>query len=204
MNNRSVLVSGVGINDADYTVTINETVSGRKKQVWVCPIYSTWKHVIERCYSREFQKRCPTYAGCEVVPEWKVFSGFRSWMMTQDYAGKQLDKDLLVPGNKIYGPDTCVFLPSEVNSFLTENKSSRGPWAVGVCWNKWRKKFHARCKNPFSGKTENLGYFDSEHEAHSAWKARKNELACEYASIEKTPIVARALRTRYANSYLTS
>lgn len=204
MTKRNGLVHGFGINDADYSVTLNATVSGRKKQLWICPFYSSWRHLIERCHSERFQSRCPTYKGCSVVPEWKIFSHFRLWMLHQDYQGKQLDKDILLPGNKLYGPETCVFVAAELNTFLTENKLCLGGYAVGVCWSKWSNKFHARCKNPFSGKNENLGYFDKESEAHAAWRERKHQLACIYASVEKNPHVARALRARYASPNLPS
>lgn len=198
MTKRDGLVHGVGINDADYSVTVNAKVSGKKKQLWMCPMYSTWRHVLERCHSEKFLARCPTYAGCTAVSEWMLFSAFRSWMTTQDYEGKQLDKDILVPGNKIYGPDTCVFVSSDLNVFLTENKVTRGEWPVGVCWNKWSGKFQVRCNNPFSGKHENLGYFATQEEAHAAWRSRKHELACTYADVQTDARIANALRTRYA------
>ena len=46
MKNRK-LVCGVGINDADYVVTKQETigyVDGKQKQklIWRCPFYKTW------------------------------------------------------------------------------------------------------------------------------------------------------------------
>lgn len=54
MNNISVLVSGVGINDADYTVTINETVSGRKTGVGLPDLFD-----MEACYRALLQQGVP-------------------------------------------------------------------------------------------------------------------------------------------------
>ena len=107
------LVYGVGINDADYVVQKFETigyVSGKKKQkrVWRCPYYRVWTHMLERCYDVKRQERQPTYKDCSVSTEWLTFSVFKSWMEKQDFEGKQLDKDLLIEGNKIYSAETCV------------------------------------------------------------------------------------------------
>ena len=107
------LVYGVGINDADYVVQKWETigyVNGKQKQklIWICPYYSAWKSMLKRCYSSKYQDKRPTYKGCSVSDEWLTFSVFKVWMEKQDWEGKQLDKDLLFEGNKIYSADTCV------------------------------------------------------------------------------------------------
>lgn len=105
------LVYGVGLNDADYKVnTIDE--SGKSVR---CPIYTQWKNMMARCYAESTHKNQPTYRECSVDPRWHSFMGFRDWMIGCDYEGKCLDKDKLVSGNKIYGPDTCLWLTHEEN-----------------------------------------------------------------------------------------
>ena len=202
-NNRN-LVCGVGINDADYVVTKLETVGyvdGKQKQkvVWRCPIYRVWSSMIERCYSAKYQDSQPTYKGCSVSEEWLTFSNFRAWMVTQDWEGKHLDKDILFEGNKVYSADTCVFVTPMVNTFTTERGNDRGKWLLGVYWEKCANKFRSRCRNPFTKKNESLGYFDSEQEAHNAWLKRKLELAHELAAIQTDERVAKALIARYTN-----
>lgn len=149
------LVRGVGVNDADYVVQRNETVvvNGKRKLklVWVCLYYKTWTNMINRCYSTKFQERQPTYIGCTVSKEWLTFSNFRSWMEKQDFANKQLDKDLLFEGNKIYSPETCVFVSGMVNSFANDQGAARGDCLVGVCWRKGMSKYKSQCGNPFTG-----------------------------------------------------
>ena len=76
--------------------------------------------MLQRCYSESHLVRQPTYKGCSVCEEWLTFSNFKSWMEQQDWEGKQLDKDLLVYKNKIYSPETCVFVSSVINSFFVE------------------------------------------------------------------------------------
>ena len=197
------LVYGVGVNDSDYSVRRYEEIShvdGKRKQklVWFCPYYRAWTSMLERCYSAKRQERQPTYKGCTVAPEWLTFSVFRNWMRKQDFEGNHLDKDLLVQGNKVYSPETCVFVSQLVNSFTVDRGAARGEWLIGVNWDKDRKKFRSSCGNPFTKKLEYLGLFTTEQEAHNAWRKRKLELAHLLAGEQEDPRVARALVERYS------
>ena len=205
MEKKKRLVCGVGINDADYNVyrTSSKMVDGKriKKVDWVCPIYLTWKDMITRCYSDKFQSKPKntTYKGCTVCDEWLRFSNFRAWMIQQDYRGKDLDKDLLIKGNKVYSPTTCVFVSKMVNLFMMGCDAKRGKHLIGVHWNKAAGKFVAQCSNPFLNKVEHLGCFDNEKEAHEAWRTKKHELAIRYASKQDDPRLVKALLERYSN-----
>lgn len=185
------LVQGVGINDANYVV--RPTINGK---LVTCPFYGVWKGMLTRCYSSKYHERRPTYLGCSVFQEWLTFSNFRAWMETQDYIGKELDKDILFKGNKIYSPQTCVFVPANVNLLLTDCINKRGNYLIGVCWNKTVGKFQADCRDG-SGKRVYLGCYTTELEAHLAWKACKHKIACKLAEGQSDPRVAEALRIRY-------
>ena len=198
------LVHGVGVNDADYVVQKFETigcVDGKRKQklIWICPYYQAWKDMLKRCYSTKTQERYPTYRGCSVSEDWLTFSAFKAWMEVQDWEGMQLDKDILLEGNKVYRAETCVFVSGTVNGFTTDRGNDRGEWLIGVYWNKRRSKFVSMCSNPFTKKQEHLGYFTCEQKAHTAWLKRKLELAKELAAIQTDPRVAEALINRYSN-----
>lgn len=193
MRKRNKLVYGVGVNDADYVV--QPIVNG--KQV-MCPFYQTWVDMLKRCYIEKFQVNNPTYIGCSVYEEWLTFSNFKSWMEQQDWEGKQLDKDLLVKGNKVYSPETCVYVDSAVNNFIIDRGAARGECPIGVRFHKRYGKFYAHCRNPFTKKLEHLGCFDCPNQAHIAWQSRKHELACQFADLQQDPRVAKALRERYA------
>ena len=208
MRSRKGLIYNIGINDANYPVQINENTgdifpSGKKKQkvVWRCPFYNRWTGMIERCYSLKWRKKYSTYKGCTVCKSWLTFSNFRKWMITKDWEGKELDKDLLVEGNKIYSPTTCIFIDQKINKFVLEQLKRKGEFLIGCSWSKQHKRFKANCNNTFTKKYEFLGYFDSETEAHLAWKERKHELACQLANSEYVtdPRLARVLRIRYEN-----
>jgi len=108
---RRSLVHGVGVNDADY----NTQIVNNKKVIWRCPFYDKWYAMLKRCYSPLWHKQYPTYIGCSVCPEWRYFSKFRLWMENQKWEGMELDKDILIKGNRVYGPDTCCFIPQAIN-----------------------------------------------------------------------------------------
>lgn len=190
---RSRIVCGVGINDADYAVIRQETVNG-KRQVTECPFYRAWKNMLNRCYSKRPGRSRAIYSGCTVCPEWHRFSTFRKWMIGQDWQDKQLDKDILVENNKIYSPDTCAFVSRELNNFLTHSAKP----SVGVSWNAGRHKYQAYCNNPLTGKPDFLGWFDNSRNAHKAWRKRKNELAWQWADLEPDARLAAALRSRFS------
>jgi hypothetical protein len=104
-------VHGVGINDADYE--IHPTINGKKA---MCKYYRSWHSMLERCYSKKVQARQPAYKGCTVCDEWLTFSNFKSWMIKQEWQGKALDKDIRVKGNKVYSPETCMFVTAKENT----------------------------------------------------------------------------------------
>lgn len=190
------LVCGVGINDASYPVKPVKQ-KGSKDRV-VCPFYKKWKAMIERCYSKKYQKHQPTYDGCEVCANWLVFSNFKQWMESQDWIGKDLDKDILKIGNRIYSEENCVLVSETLNGFLINNAyKKKSDYMLGVSISTDGNRFVASCQNPFTGKAEYLGRFERENEAHQAWKKRKHELACQLAELQTDERVANALRTRY-------
>ena len=195
MRAKNKLICGIGINDASYEITRHTYKDGKRKIEWVCPIYKVWKNMHHRCASGA----SPTYDACSVHPDWIRFSEFYKWMKDKDYLGKDLDKDILFPGNKVYGPDTCIFVSHAVNSFILDRAARRGPYLIGVNMHAQTGKFRAKCRNPITGKCDHLGLFSSEREAHNAWKARKHQIACSYAENEPDQRLKNALMTRFSN-----
>lgn len=195
-----------GINDVEYQVQEQEyyvTAEGvhKRRIIWTCPAYRKWLNMMVRCYCESFLQRQPTYQGCSVDKEWLKFSNFASWCKSQpnpDWVNSHLDKDLLIRGNKIYSPSTVVLVTKQVNQFAVDSIKCRGQYLVGASWSKQRNKYLAQCNNPFRATQENLGGFDTELEAHLAWKAKKHEHANQLADLQNDPRVAQALRLRYA------
>lgn len=178
-------VQGVGINDADYPV-------GQGK----CHFYTIWLAVLNRCYSPKLLIRNPTYVGCSVVTEWHLFSNFKNWMAQQNWEGKVLDKDLMVPGNKVYGPDTCLFITQKINTLINKQPNQRGELPIGVA--RCLDKYKATMKR--DKKTHHIGVFDSIDAAALGYKKAKADWIEYHAGIEPCPITKAAL-LRAADHY---
>ena len=102
-------VFGVGVLGTKYSITI----SGRNTKE-----YNLWQSMLRRCYSDCSKKQRPTYEGCEVSNNFKSYEYFYEWCHEQigfSADGFDLDKDLLIKGNKVYSEPTCVFIPKEIN-----------------------------------------------------------------------------------------
>ena len=102
-----------------------------------------------------------------------------AWMKTQPWEEKQLDKDLLVPGNKVYSPETCVFVSANLNKLLNNNPAKRGEYPMGVRFHKHKNKFEASFGK--FGKFKHIGYFKTPEEAHEAYKKERSKYILEIA-----------------------
>ena len=199
----SKLVFGVGTNDLDYKVRVMEYVTedgGERilKPVFVCKYYEVWKDMLKRCYSNKYLESNPSYNGTSVCNDWLYATVFRKWMDEQDWQGKSLDKDIIVPKSKLYSPDTCGFVLQATNKFVIARDASRGRYPIGVTLCKRTGKYQASCGNPFSGKREYLGHYSTPKEAHEAWRKRKHDLAQLVAAKESDMRVVEALKKRYS------
>lgn len=98
--------------------------------------YSTWKRMMERCYSKAYSDIYITYKDCSVCEEWHDYSNFEEWYNENYYKIREeqmeLDKDILTKGNKTYSPETCVFVPKLINSLFTKRGRQRGSLPIGV------------------------------------------------------------------------
>lgn len=193
---KNKLILGVGVNDSDYVLNKWIWIDGKLKVTWTCPFYLRWRNMLVRCYCPKFQNKRKSYSGCFVCNEWLTFSNFKQWMEQQDWEGKQLDKDLLVPGNKVYSPETCMFISNTLNVFLADSSASRGHWPLGVYWKKETNKFVAQVT--VNNKQKHLGVFDTSEEAHEAWRQAKYEMAVKLAAEQPDDRVSKALLARYS------
>ena len=126
------------------------------------------------------------YEGCFVNTEWHTLSNFKGWVESQDIKdlkGVDLDKDLLVFGNKEYSPKNCKLLPKPLNIFLTDNLINRGDLPIGVSReNKkgiWTGRYRSQCQDPFNKTTKSsyIGVYDTVFEAFEMWRVTKQKYA---------------------------
>ena len=98
--------------------------------------YNTWGHMLRRCYDPYYLNEHPTYRDCIVCEEWHNFQNFAKWFYENYYECNdeqmQLDKDILIKGNKIYSPNTCILVPKRINSLFTKSDALRGEYPIGV------------------------------------------------------------------------
>lgn len=106
------LVHGVGINDLDDEY-LNKT-----------KLYNIWKQMLYRCYDKKWLESRPTYIGCSVCEEWHYLSNFKKWFDENYIEGYALDKDIFSNGNKVYSPETCCFVPLQINNAIKNSKES--------------------------------------------------------------------------------
>lgn len=135
-------------------------------------LYRAWDKMKSRCREGgKLQTSRPTYKGCAYIQEWNSFEVFSLWAVTQKGFDRwDLDKDILVRDNKIYSPDTCLFVPSWVNTLLI-NGIQKGDLPVGVVARQGR---YASSISKY-GKGHWLGTFGSPEEAHTAYLKAKVE-----------------------------
>lgn len=192
---KSKLIYGIGINDSAEPVSWY-TLNGKRE---MCKIYSKWVCILQRCYSDYGLSENPTYRGVTICDDWKYFTKFKSWVQSQTWEDLDLDKDILIHGNKVYAPDLCVFVDQKVNNFLTERKMTSNPYPTGVVFLNHLNKFKAACHNVKTKQQKHIGLFETAEEAHLAWLFYKLEQAKSLASEQTDQRVAVALISRYEN-----
>lgn len=106
--------------------------------------WAKWGNMFERCYCPKYQSERPSYIGVSIDERWYNFQEFAKWFYNQPFfvKGWHLDKDLLVKGNRVYGPDTCCLVPNEVNSLTVNHADDRKAFDKAV--EKWRGKIDER------------------------------------------------------------
>lgn len=162
---------GIGTFDYDGLCTDEE--------IKVC--YYVWKDMLRRT-TKAFQEKHKSYVGVSVCGEWLSFNNFKAWFDKNYKPNFALDKDVLSPaGNKIYSPDTCCFIPQELNKVISKRVTKRTGLPNGVhCTlsGKYDARLYAGRKYAY------LGLYDKQEDAHKAYKDAKelyvHNLAKEY------------------------
>lgn len=164
-------------------------------------VYDTWNHMLKRCYDPKYHMERPTYSNCEVCEEWLNFQVFSKWYEENYYEIEDkvmsLDKDILVKGNKIYSPDTCVFVPQQINTLFVKSDAIRGELPIGVTINTNGRtnKFQAQCK--VNGKKTYIGNYSSPEKAFEAYKEFKENIIKSTADEYKEYIPAKLYDAMY-------
>lgn len=140
--------------------------------------YEVWNNILVRCFDEKYKEKYPTYQNVTCCEEWLLFENFYEWLHSQPNFEKWLngkrwdvDKDIIIKGNKVYSPDNCCLVPNNVNKLFSKNDSCRGNLPIGVCIK--NGLFYVSCSNPFTRKTEFLGYSNTPEQGFLIYKKKK-------------------------------
>ena len=149
-------ICGVGINDADESVFDTDA-------------YQVWVNMIKRCYDERVISRRECYRGCTICTEWLRLSNFLSWYRENCKPGYQVDKDILIKGNKVYSPDTCLGVPRRINALFISARAVRGKYPIGVSYR--YKRYVAQIN--YGHGSVCLGRYKTPEEAFAVYKQAK-------------------------------
>ena len=155
--------------------------------------YRKWESMLDRVHGRSCKQDVANpYYDTSVSEDFRWFGDFKNWCEKQVGFGNEnwaLDKDILVKGNKVYSPETCCFVPVELNSLLVNNRATRGEFPVGVYYDVSRSKFQSHIR--MHGKRKHLGRFVTPEEAFQAYKQAKEAYIKEVVELYKDQIDIR-------------
>jgi len=158
-----ITVCGIGyLGNGEYKAYINGKQTAQ---------YAIWHGMLQRCYDKNVQDTHPAYIGCSVTKEWHNFQNFAKWYNESYYEVEgqrmHLDKDWIKKGNKIYSPDTCIFVPQIINSLIVNRKRARGNLPLGICIH--RDKYIVFC----ASNTKKQVYLGTHNTPELAFKSYK-------------------------------
>lgn len=141
----------IKINDLKYT---------RNQYQLYKEAYRYWQNMH---YRVEHSKN---YTSVSICNAWYAFGNFYAWFEPNYENGWQLDKDLL--SGTIYSPDTCLFVPNEVNQLFRKFSTSL---MKGVVRN--HKGYQAQIS--INGVIIKLGTYPTVQEAHEEYVLARKE-----------------------------
>lgn len=151
----------IGIIGNEYPVSINGKITKE---------YNAWYGMLKRCFDEKYKNKYPAYKYVTCCKDFLYYSKFYEWLHNQPNFYKwiveknwNVDKDILIKGNKIYSQETCCLVSNEVNKLFTKHNNARGYLPIGV--SKSGGKYKATCNNPFNKNREYLGTYDTVNEA---------------------------------------
>lgn len=163
--------------------------------------YAMWRAKNERC-SVEYWGKKPSYKGCTQTDLFSDYDSFYEWCHSNPWFNKyddkgnvfQLDKDVVTNGGKVYGEDTCVFVPSEINNlFLRPTLPRHLP--VGVV--KKGSKYIAQIN--YDGYAVKIGTYETPEEAEQKYLAAKGEVvyakACRWQGMVDPRVIESLMQT---------
>jgi len=179
------------INDSIYQM--REEIDGI---TYLCPLYSTWAGLKDRT-----NKKVEGYEDCSICEDWRRYSNFRAWMVEQDWEDQEIDKDILIPGNRHYSPDTCAFVSRRMNNLFKTVHGSTSDLPMGVHYDnepRRRNKPYGVRLVRFNERIR-LGRYATVEEAYSVYLNAKADYIYDVAVLERDTRILPAIVARLPN-----
>lgn len=153
--------------------------------------YQYWHDMIKRSFDLKLKEKRPSYKDITCCNEWLSFQTFAKWFdenyYTVDDERIHLDKDILYKGNKIYSPETCIFVPARINELFTQQPKSKYGLPTGV--DKLPSgKFRVRIATHGNNLNKHFGVYDVLDEAINSYKINKKDYIITIANLYKDKI----------------
>ena len=110
----------MGIIGNEYPVSINSKITKE---------YNAWYSMLKRCFDEKYKNKYPAYKYVTCCEDFLYYSKFYEWLHNQPNFNKwiieenwNVDKDILIKGNKIYSQETCCLVSNEVTSIRKVDK----------------------------------------------------------------------------------
>ena len=175
-------VFNVGMIGEKYPISIDRKLTKE---------YNTWSGMLRRCFNEKHKNEHPTYDNASCCDDWLLYDNFYEWLHNQENFDKwsgdnkfAIDKDILIKGNKHYGPNTCCLVPMSVNSLFAFEKPKVYDDELPIGVKKKKNKFYSRCCNPITGERKYLGSYSTSEEAFFVYKQYKENLIRQVAELE--------------------
>ena len=177
-------VCNIGIIGDKYQAKIENTKEKTKE-------YISWSSMITRCYSEINETNENFYYKYQdviVCDEWLLYENFYEWLHSQENWDNlknvkfEIDKDILIKGNKIYSPKTCCLVPHNVNSLFIACGKARGKYPIGVTYKSRDDVFEVQCR--INGKETYLGRSKTPEEGFLIYKNYKEKYIKQVAQEE--------------------
>ena len=153
--------------------------------------YVVWQAMRQRLVHKEW------YKDVTICAEWETYEGFLEWFNSNEFSNYRdelgnfyvLGKDVLGSERRLYSPETCAFIPQQLNNMFRRKSSSM---KSGV-------QYLSRQKNPYRAyinynrKHIHLGYYSTEDEAHSKFLEARKDCLKNFLEVHSGRLDARVV-----------
>lgn len=153
-------------------------------------LFEIWRGIRKRCGKHK------NYIDCKVCDAWMYdYQAFAEWATPRCKDGWEIDKDLLVKGNRVYSPETCCFIPQHINTILVKNNARRGKHPIGISYYEKDRLYQSRVSE--YGNLVYLGSFRDQISAFEAYKKEKERYIKKVADKWKDKLELRVYEALY-------